>query len=281
MRKNLVVDIYRNRHYATDISEHYILNSLTAHKNQEYAFESINEGLIVSYDIDKCRAYLKKLFPQILSIISNVDNPYNPRQSRVCRGSFASIFINNGFNSYRDIINKIEPLIGWFVPVIVIKFKGNGRSYYFQKFKTDRYDASKYDYIFEGEINGKFVDLDDIVSDNIIQSMELIVEAKYAKRYYQKNGEVFYHITQDSNRRKIDKVGILPKTSGNYPERIYLTKCIEDAMEMILGKIADRGAVYNVDVNGLELYIDPRNDLSYFTYDNISPKMLRYIGAAK
>lgn len=276
--KSFFQELDNSPHIPTLISAHQI-RYFDSHNNPEYIFEKINEGLIVSYDINKCRSYLKKLFPNIVEIQDYAFNPFKPTRKRN-PNDFVGIILNSDFQSYTSIIQKIEPLIGWFVSVIKITLQ-NRRPYFFMKFEIE---DGRTEFHFIDPYGKDYTLLDDFIQEHsdIIQ-MDLIVEAKYSKRYYPEEGEKLYHISNAKVKDKILRKGLIPKTSGNFPERIYLGKCLEDIERMIGGKIDDEGAVFEITVvdDSEIFYEDFRHEDSFFTYDNIPPSQIKYIGTLR
>lgn len=73
------------------------------------------------------------------------------------------------------------------------------------------------------------LELDNFIKTNIsrIYSVSLIIEGKFPQEYVYNENEVFYHETDRKFLDKILKIGLVPKSRFNYPERIYLTTNIE------------------------------------------------------
>ena len=225
----------------------------------EYLYENINEGLIMSYDINKSAEYLKKKYPNIKNIRSLKFNPYQA-YCKPKKNDFVAIDLGTNFENYKEIINTIQTLLGWFVSEIDIKEKAKGgykeRTFY--------------------NFNGKFLcndienDFKNYLSKQKIISFSMIIEAKFGKKYQQKTNEIFYHGTEKKYLKRIMKYGLIPKAFGNFPERIYLGKSIEE-IKIMKGNLSDL-VILKINANGLNLYEDERNDTAYYTYDNIPPQ---------
>ena len=232
---------------------------------QEFIFENINEGLIMSYDINKSSLYLKKKFPNIKKIRSLRWNPYK-RNTRTNKNDFVSIDLGNNFYNYKEIIKTIENLLGWFVSEIDIK-EYNKHGYIPRIFYNFNGIFECHDLIdkYYGE-NG----FDKYISETKIDSFSIIIEAKFGKRYFQKENENFYHATDKTFLKKILKNGLIPKSRGNFPERIYLGTDISEIQNMVGQNLQDM-IILKINCNGIHLYHDEREKTAYYTYDNISP----------
>jgi hypothetical protein len=230
---------------------------------QEFLFENLNEGLIMSYDINKSAIYLKKKFPNIIKIRSLRFNPYK-RNTTTKKNDFVAIDLGKDFSNYREIIKTVETLLGWFVSEIDIR-EENKNGYIpkvFYKF-NDTFQSK--DSLFKDDI-----EFDKYLSETPIISFSIIIEAKYGKRYKQKSGEIFYHATDKSFLKRILKYGLIPKSRGNFPERIYLGTDIDEIKNMVGQNLQDM-IVLEINCDGLKLYHDEREGTAYYTYDNIPP----------
>ena len=89
----------------------------------EYIYENLNEGFIMSYDINRSAAYLKKKFPNISNIRSLKFNPYKtfrPAYYKPKNNDFVSIDLDTNFSNFREISNHVETLFGWFTSEVFI-----------------------------------------------------------------------------------------------------------------------------------------------------------------
>lgn len=134
---------------------------------------------------------------------------------------------------------------------------------------------------FNGEFicNGKKreYELNDFMSSspNLLH-FSIILEAKFSTIYHQQPNEVFYHVTDLDKLDKILQQGLVPKSLGNFPDRIYLGKNIAEITDMLEGNVND-AVLLQVDVTNVKLfklYRDQRNSTAVFTYDNIPPSQI-------
>ena len=230
---------------------------------QEFLFENINEGLIMSYDINKSTIYLKKKFPNIIKIRSLRFNPYK-RNTTTKKNDFVAIDLGKNFSNYEEIIKTVETLLGWFVSEIDIR-EENKNGYIPKVFYKFNDTFQSRDSLFKDDI-----EFDKYLSETPIISFSIIIEAKYGKRYKQKSGEIFYHATDKSFLKRILKNGLIPKSRGNFPERIYLGTDIDEIKNMVGQNLQDM-IVLEINCDGLKLYHDEREGTAYYTYDNIPP----------
>ena len=273
------VDINGDAHTTTPLSEHLPIlewyGNINRYTNQEYAYENISEGLIVSYDISKCETYLKKRFPEIIGIDAMTD-------SRGLKDSFATIGVRGACYRYRKITECIENLLGWFVPVIKVRVSMGDCRYKEHVFCCYKTDKQEKEITSEKRLwTSDTYELTDFLRNtrNIL-STTLVVESKYVQRYYPEDDEKMYHITSFHNKERISRQGLVPRSSGNYPDKIYLSPSVKEIQEMINGKFGTSEKLIVLEVYGLtdlELYFDPRNNRSYFTYDSISPEHIKVV----
>jgi len=123
-----------------------------------------------------------------------------------------------------------------------------------------------------------------IISDNNVKTVFLNT-IKIEPKYNTESNKIpdnLYHITDVKNLDKIKKMGIVPKSKNKislHPSRIYLTYLDQTKW---LSKIFKKNhqmdpIVIKIDTYHLykdrkiKLYIDPRMQDAYYTYDNIPP----------
>ena len=234
---------------------------------QEYLYEDIDEGLIMSYDINKSASYLKSKFPNIIKIRSLRYNPYK-RSDRPKKNDFVAIDLGTDYANYKEIIYTVKNLLGWFTSSITLRetVKKGFIPRIFNNFDgtfecDDLNGVSRYD----GE-NG----FDNYLADHSVSAFSIIIEAKFGKRYAQKSGEVLYHATDSSHLKRIREQGLIPRSLGNFPDRIYLGSDIHEIENMVGPNLQDMWFL-KINVDGLEIYHDERERTAYYTYDNISP----------
>lgn len=234
---------------------------------QEYLYEDIDEGLIMSYDINKSASYLKSKFPNIIKIRSLRYNPYK-RSDRPKKNDFVAIDLGTDYANYKEIIYTVKNLLGWFTSSITLRetVKKGFIPRIFNNFDgifecDDLNGVSRYD----GE-NG----FENYLAGHSVSAFSIIIEAKFGKRYAQKSGEVLYHATDSSHLKRIREQGLIPRSLGNFPDRIYLGSDIHEIENMVGPNIQDMWFL-KINVDGLEIYHDERERTAYYTYDNISP----------
>lgn len=214
-----------------------------------------------------------KRFPNIINVRYLRFNPYKVNKSRqyAKENAFVAIELGKKYDNYFEIIDNVKNLLGWFTGHILIQYVDNKKNY--RPFHFSNYSDGFYGNTKNGEIS-----LDDFLMENNdrIKSFSLKIEAKYGKKYYQDKDEIFYHMTEKKLVNKILKNGLIPKSYGNFPERIYLSKNVSDIEEMIGDFIQDK-TIFKVNVKGLNIYEDPRHPNAYYTYDNINPNRLKVI----
>lgn len=236
----------------------------------------LHEGLIKSYDMDDCKDYIIRTFPNIKKIVSLKNNPYDRKYKYpIKHNDFVGIELDvRQIQNYKDISQKVQELLGWFTSCVTLRVKvQKGRiEYQFNKF-GDKYIYQKKD---KTEI-----ELDEFLSYNPqLTLFYLVAEAKFGEVYQQQPDEIFYHVTESDKANKILQNGLCPKSYGNYPERIYLGKSITDIQDMISTNL-NQMVLFQVDVSDLnlfKLYRDQRNATAVYTYDNIPPNKLKFIG---
>ena len=234
---------------------------------QEYLYEDIDEGLIMSYDINKAASYLKSKFPNIIKIRSLRYNPYK-RSDRPKKNDFVAIDLGTDYANYKEIIYTVKNLLGWFTSSITLRetVKKGFIPRIFNNFDgTFECDCLNGVSRYDGE-NG----FDNYLADHSVSAFSIIIEAKFGKRYAQKSGEVLYHATDSSHLKRIREQGLIPRSLGNFPDRIYLGSDIHEIENMVGPNLQDMWFL-KINVDGLEIYHDERERTAYYTYDNISP----------
>lgn len=142
-------------------------------------------------------------------------------------------------------------------------------------------------------LNGLTNKIKDISSNNMtnLKIIEISYEAKYDDGLYKndiKCPNKLYHLTHDDNYTSVCKKGLYPRSKNRlsiHPERIYLFDDINNSNVLLNNlKISDRLKSINKTYSLLEidssddkfiLHTDPNYRLGYFTYDNISPILIK------
>lgn len=239
--------------------------------------KQITEGLIMSYDMDLCKSYLMKRFPNIRKIESLDYNPYIEQINtyKPQYNDFVGISIDpNNIDNFKEIIDTTNNLLGWFTGYVELRVKT--RNGYIP-------------YVFYN-FNGQFVYLNkrgpNIYLEQLLKQkpeltfFSMVLEAKFGEQYHQKPNETFYHATEANLIDKIMKNGLTPKSKGNFPERIYLGKNIAEIKDMVGPNLQDM-VILKVDVSNIKLfklYRDQRNPTAVFTYNNIPPSQIEVVG---
>ena len=236
-------------------------------KTQEYLYENIDEGLIMSYDINKSALYLKSRFPNIVKVRSLTYNPYK-RIDKPKKNDFVAIDLGEDFTNYKEIIHTVKNLLGWHASSIMLRESAK-RGFIPRTFNNlngvFECDDLSSNGRYEGE-NG----FGNYLTDHSISAFSIIIEAKYGKRYIQKSGEVLYYATEYSHLKRIREQGLIPRSPGNFPERIYLGSNLREIRTMDSSNLRDTWFL-KINVDGLKLYHDERERAAYYTYDYISP----------
>lgn len=138
-----------------------------------------------------------------------------------------------------------------------------------------------------------FVTLD-IFKDDIkkYKLLNILLEAKYDLELnkYELSSKDWYHIAPLAVKKKIDKIGLIPKTLSKisfHPDRIYLTKSEADAIGVaeLFDKIKETEFVlYKIDIdgliksnNGIRFFKDPNLGSGIYTLSNIPSKFLHFV----
>ena len=184
------------------------------------------------------------------------------------KNDFVAIDLGTDYANYKEIIYTVKNLLGWFTSSITLRetVKKGFIPRIFNNFDgtfecDDLNGVSRYD----GE-NG----FENYLADHSVSAFSIIIEAKFGKRYAQKSGEVLYHATDSSHLKRIREQGLIPRSLGNFPDRIYLGSDIHEIENMVGPNLQDMWFL-KINVDGLEIYHDERERTAYYTYDNISP----------
>lgn len=207
----------------------------------------INEGLIITHDIEKCVNILNKYFNDSSVIVkyitkTNLEIQIN-RSTDVDEIKKLFIFINN---------------LGYFVTNYIA-------------------------YSYMVKRSNDIVDLYKTLSNNNVNKLILKFEAKFGEEIIN-NFTTMYHVYDTKNLDRIMKYGLIQKTNNkqlSHPERIYLTDTLFNANQLINSfKINDLTSkkdyigdyrILEINMtNNIKLYLDPAYSHGFYTYDNIS-----------
>ena len=233
----------------------------------EYLYENLNEGLILSYDINRAASYLKAKFSNNIDIFSLQFNLYKrprPAYYRPKANDFVSIDFGTNFSDFKEISDHVKTLLGWFTSEVFIH----------EKVPTGFIPREFYNF------NGDFIcpklnniTLEDYLTTASVLSFRLIIEAKYGEKYVPEKGEIFYHATEKDKLKKILTQGLCPESHGNFPERVYLGRSISEIRSMVQSNLESM-VILQVDASGLSLYRDGDERNPVYTYDTIHPSKI-------
>jgi len=224
---------------------------------KEYV-ELIKEGLIRTHNIINCESSLERELYLIgfkfkIKIYSKL------------KFDLTLLNTNNfDFVDFEYIIDYIEDQLGYFSSYITVENNIGKNGFKFDK----KYLSNKY------------------------KSIKIIFEAKYDDGFYKndiKVPNVAYHLSPVNNEDKINRIGLLVKThnrKGEYPERIYLFRNINDCDKLLKSlkyddKLKDINRNYNlyeVEMSDKNIiHTDPNYSNGFYTYDSFNPKFLKII----
>jgi hypothetical protein len=226
-------------------------------KKYKEFIEELKEGLIITHDIT---VYNKVIMNYLDSL------NFKSNLKVVDKLNFFLTIFNNLSESNIEMINNYIYNLGYFPSAYIVTLTSGMKN------------RIKY--------------LKDIKFNNI-QSVEINYEAKYSDGLYKNDivcPDKLYHLTYSDNWNSIIKKGIYPKSKKRlsvHPERIYLFDNINDYNSLLNNlKLSDSMNSMNKKYDLLEidssddkfiLHTDPNCRMGYFTYDNISPKLINKI----
>ena len=236
-------------------------------------FYNLNEGLIQFYSIDKVANHLKSKFTNVIDVVNHAVNIYRLPSKKPTGKNTGSFEIKiDSFDNFNKIIDTVDQTYGWFVSVVSLN------------------DGIAFDdWNFDGtylKVNDPYMNMEmhrfinNVLKDKV-DSISIFVEAKFKVEDFRITE--LYHLTDSKYIQKIKRYGLVPKTHGNHPERIYFGKNLDDIYEMIGGKFDDESIllILNFDEYGDEIrnkYIffkDHRKSSAAFTLDCIDPKYIQ------
>jgi hypothetical protein len=226
-------------------------------KFNEYC-ELYNEGLIKTYDFDKCENYIKNKLNTL-----NLDYTINFFDDS--EDKFDVSVDTNGaiiITEIKDIANYISNLCGYFPSSFISTNKLGGRQF-------------------------KWNDLNNNTVNSNTINLKIRFESKYSVTEEIICPDELFHFTPKTNLPNIMKYGLYPKAKNRdseHPSRIYLFPDYENNKGLLNGlKRSDlmnntrkEYVVLRIDCSTkkLKLYTDPNYTKGYFTYDNINPKYI-------
>lgn len=241
---------------------------------------NLYEGLLTSYDFDKCKKYLLKKFDNIHSIEPIKIHPLSGARIPVdAPKTMYMVSIRTDFSNYKNLEKTLNNLCGWYISKAEMTYKDLSGPYPFPYILG--FDNTEYGFLTEPNYkdeNHKQEFLDTLISNedelNIkIYKIDFICQEKFTDKT--EIPEVLYHGTQLKFINKIRKIGLIPKNLNNHPERIYFSDSRRVIMELYNYEKPFVFLRINVPENiKEEFYIDYNHDCSYFIYECIHPKYI-------
>lgn len=142
----------------------------------------LNEGLITTYDISRCRNHLMATFPFIKHVTGFVPNRYGNNSARIHRklsdtrlnDMFFISFSSEHYDDIDNIITICDRLYGWFISRISVKYVNSYKNLDEEIFW---HNSNKF-------VSDDGIYLDDFVTANKIKEFHLYFEAKYYLKFY-------------------------------------------------------------------------------------------------
>lgn len=242
--------------------------------SRKASFCSIDEGLISSYDMTKCENALKSRFSSVVSVINRSTNKYRLpmwKDDGKNMGNFEIVL--SSLDELNEICKYVEFAYGWFPSILEVdgsEFVDWSRDGNFKYINGGAFnDMNLYTYLRNYHKGG-------------ISKISLFVEAKFTVEDF--NITELYHVTDLKYLDKIRKNGLVPKSKGNFTERIYFGKDLNDIKAIFENRFSEPLILrLNFDEYGKEIldkyvfYKDPRMESAVFTYDCIDPKYIQMV----
>ena len=254
-----------------DIEKRYYNDRFTRFCNIN---ENLTEGMVMSYDMEKVENDLKSRFNNVKCVINRSTNIYRLPTNRPTEKNMGNFeIVLTSFDNLNDIVKTVENVYGWFLSAVVL----NGNIAF-----IDWNHNGKYEKATDPYVNMDMFTFVKRFLNGSLSSISIFVEAKFTVEDF--HITELYHKTKLKYLRRIEKNGLIPKTEGNFTERVYFAKDIESIDPMIGGKFEDDEPILlrlNFDEFGNEIrdkyifYKDPRDPNAVFTYDCINPKYIQ------
>lgn len=234
---------------------------------------TVQEGLITSYDFEKCKNYLMRKFPYITRINASMLHPLTgmPVPTDISTHLYY-VTLGDNFERYTEVKDVIYNLCGWYVPKITLYFGGNVGVKYM--------DFTNIDGVFISESSPGMPDdvcfyLNEIIDNAIsiglkIHRMDMLCQEKYTIKT--NVPDVLYHGTRDIHIDKVIKYGLLPKSKTNRPKRVYFAetrRIIALIFTSNMRPVYLRVNIKNKDKKNF--YVDFNHAGCYYTEDCIPP----------
>jgi len=242
----------------------------------------LNEGLLMSYPLDRVEDSIKKRFPEVDEIERSDYNIYTGQEVQDSELS-SFVAICHQLPNMEEFEKVMGDLYGWNVTCVAVTSTLDDESakMFIRNFNnTGEYicpssiksvpDEELCEYVYS---YGDFID-----------TINIFLEAKFNGA----NGNIdqfenLYHITLRRNVPHIQRQGLTPKNLMNHKECVYFDDDLERIFDMLAPRDDDRShyAILKLDLknhhNEIAKYNfqpDPRSEVSVMTYDTVSPEYL-------
>lgn len=176
------------------------ITRLTEEKLQNNDIQ-MREGLTKSYDMDVCKSFMQKKFPNILYIKTNkfIPGKYYKRIRGVDRRYLDLIDIEldcDNIGNFTEIIQTANNMLGWFTHYIDLSrtVKTGYIPYRFFNFNGEFICKTK---------RGEEIDLYDFLEeDPQLEYFSIILDVELSEVYHQKPNDVFYYATSRTELQK-------------------------------------------------------------------------------
>jgi hypothetical protein len=258
-----------------------ILEYIGGVDNIKFLYENLNEGLIKTYDMNKCKKYLQKRFTNIINIEPSINDPYHFLKTSNKKDYFY-IEIDSKFENYKEIEECVYNLCGWWTSFIILNIKD--KRFPLKRtipiiFKNYQKLKSPYSHEYEKYLDEYFEDISN--NKNLyIDTLELQIEQKFTT-IQKLNFKNLYHASYKRYLPNIIKKGLVPRNDTNHPDRIFFSedysfiKKIITKESIILRLNFDDYSEYIFD--NYTFYDDTHHNNAVFTLDNIHPKYIQVL----
>jgi hypothetical protein len=209
---------------------------------------AIEEGLIKTVDVAAAMRIIDKNYPNVVTDTSSEEDMI----SVVFRPKLLKD------EEIRSLFKLIDNL-GWFPAIFNYDFNSNNKFNSIESFILKIKDSTKVGIKFEKKI-----------------------DKEHNKQ------KLYYHATKRKYSRKIEKIGLVPRSQsklGTHPERIYLAKSFNYALEILemfydLDDSDPNWVIYEIDsskIPNFKTMVDPNYIGGVYSLNNIPPSALRPI----
>ena len=227
----------------------------------------LNEALNTSYKLSACEKDLKRRFSTVKGVYSIWQKTPFYKNDQANLGDF-KIELSD-LSQIEEICPTIEDSYGWFPQRLIV----DGHEF-IDWDRTFNFVDDNEEYIDD------WLDEHERTKNPNLYGIYLFVEAKFT--VIDNSYTELYHLTAREHLSKIKTQGLVPKTKGNFPDRVYFAKdsgAISGLMEVsyehpILLKLDTENYLEEIKKK-YKFYIDPRlSAWAVYTYDSIDPKYI-------